>query len=155
MKNSAYLPFVPVISRFSPTWEADGWYYVCRNFSKRSKIYSNADVTPAKFPKKYYGADLIVTFDSIRDGKDDHQECDFYVERDCTVALAFEKSMIENGLVPEWISDYIPTELEIVTSEKVRSGIFEKYFSAGDHIVIPGFEAENSNYFVLAVPTDV
>lgn len=155
MKNSAYLPFVPVISRFSPPWDADGWYYVCRNFSKRSKIYSNADVTPAKFPKKYYGADLIVTFDSIRDGKDDHQECDFYVERDCTVALAFEKSMIENGLVPEWISDYIPTELEIVTSEKVRYGIFEKYFSAGDHIVIPGFEGENSNYFVLAVPTDV
>ena len=145
----------PVISRFSPPWDADGWYYVCRNFNKRSKIYSNADVSPVKFPKKYFGADLIVTFDSIREGKDDHQECDFYVERDCTVALAFEKSMIENGLAPEWTSDFVLSELEIITSEKKRYGIFEKDFAAGEHVVIPGFEGENTNYFVLAVPTDM
>ena len=155
MKNSAYRPMSPVISRFSPPWDADGWYYVCRNFNKRSKIYSNADVSPVKFPKKYFGADLIVTFDSIREGKDDHQECDFYVERDCTVALAFEKSMIENGLAPEWTSDFVLSELEIITSEKKRYGIFEKDFAAGDHVVIPGFEGENTNYFVLAVPTDM
>ena len=101
MKNSSYVPIPPVVSRFSPPWDADGWYYVCRNFNKRSNIYSNADVSPVKFPKKYFGADLIVTFDSVREGKDDHQECDFYVERDCTVAVAFEKGMIEDGLAPE------------------------------------------------------
>lgn len=155
MKNSSYVPIPPVVSRFSPPWDADGWYYVCRNFNKRSKIYSNADVSPVKFPKKYFGADLIVTFDSVREGKDDHQECDFYVERDCTVAVAFEKGMIEDGLAPEWTADFVLSELEIVTSERKRYGLFEKAYSAGDHVVIPSFEGEHTNYFALAVPTDV
>lgn len=155
MKNSSYVPIPPVVSRFSPPWDADGWYYVCRNFNKRSKIYSNADVSPVKFPKKYFGADLIVTFDSVREGKDDHQECNFYVERDCTVAVAFEKGMIEDGLAPEWTADFVLSELEIVTSERKRYGLFEKAYSAGDHVVIPSFEGEHTNYFALAVPTDV
>ena len=119
MKNSAYTPFLPVISRFSPPWDADGWYYVGRNFSKRSKIYSNAEVYPVKFnAQKYKGADFIVTFDSVREGKDDHQECDFYVERNCTVAVAFDKSAAETDSMPEWIADFTDTETEIITNEK-------------------------------------
>ena len=155
MKNSAYTPFLPVISRFSPPWDADGWYYVGRNFSKRSKIYSNAEVYPVKFnAQKYKGADFIVTFDSVREGKDDHQECDFYVERNCTVAVAFDKSAAETDSMPEWIADFTDTETEIITNEKKHYGVFERSFEAGEHIVVPGFEGEYANYFILAVPAE-
>ena len=63
--------------------------------------------------------------------------------------------MIEDGLAPEWTADFVLSELEIVTSERKRYGLFEKAYSAGDHVVIPSFEGEHTNYFALAVPTDV
>lgn len=153
MINTEFTPELPLISRYLAPWDADGWYYVCGSFGKKSKIYSNADIRAVKLSKMYEGAEYIVTFDSAREGKDDHQESDFYVERDATVTVAFDMRAKEMCVLPEWLFDgYADVDDEIKTDDGARYALFSKTFSSGAHVVVPGFSGNFRNYFILVTP---
>lgn len=152
MKNTDLTPEIPNVSRYCAPWDADGWYYVCRGFGKKSRIYSNSDVYADKFDKKYEGAEYIVTYDSLTDGIDDHQESDFYVERDSTVYVAFDVKATDMLAVPEWLdNEWAYTGDEIHASNGIRYSLYSKSFPAGAHVIVPGFSGKRSNYFILII----
>ena len=83
----AYYPESPIIGRFVSPWDTSGWYSVYANFGVGAKLHSNENVTAAKVPARYVGADYIMTFNSQADGFDDKQEVDFFFHRRCSASL--------------------------------------------------------------------
>ena len=157
MKNEYSLPQTPAISRFCPPWDTDGWYYVCRGFDKKSQVHSNSDVGVLKYGiEKLRGADYIVTYDSILDGKDDHQECDFYAESDGTLFIAFDGAAVSRNDVPQWLrNDFRPCGANIIMNDKTTSyALFSREISAGEHITVPDFSGDYHHYFLIVVPRE-
>lgn len=154
MKTSYSLPQTPSVSRFCPPWDTDGWYYVCPNFDKKAKVHSNSDLFVLKYGiDALKGADYIVTYDSILDGKDDHQECDFYAEKNGVLYLAFDGEAAAKNDVPQWLrNDFKPCGAEILMSDKTtRYALFSREISAGEHIVTPDFSGDYHHYFLIVV----
>lgn len=150
MKNSLDKIRIPAISRFSPPWDADGWYYVCAGFGKKCEVYSNSDVCVAKLPSSLEDAEYIVTYDSLTDGTDDHQECDFFLENDAEIFVAFDSSAKASNALPDWLGEYEETGDEVVLDDKSVYLLFKKAFPAGSHVIVPGFEGNFRHYFVIA-----
>lgn len=152
MKNIYNLPQTPTVSRFSPPWDADGWYYVGGKLDRNAAVHSNTAEYIKSFPEKYLGADIIVTYDSIAAGTDDHQECDFFAETDITLTVAYDIAAVERIDIPEWLEEYSVDSAEIATN--VTNYVpYSKNFPAGSHIVIPGFKGNYHHYFLLIRPT--
>ena len=150
MKNSLDKIKFPAISRFSPPWDADGWYYVCSGFGRKCEVYSNSDVFVTKLPSALNGAEYIVTYDSVTDGTDDHQECDFFLESDADIFVAFDATAKADGAFPVWLGEYEETGDKIVLSDKSVFLLFKKAFPAGSHVIVPGFEGKRHHYFIVA-----
>ena len=142
-----FVPAKPLTSRFVAPWDTSGWYYVCPNFALGSKLYSNSDVTVAKLPEKYVGADYVVTFNSAADGFDDKQEVDFFAERDITVFVAFDKKNI-----PAYACEWSATGDVMTSSDGTEYAIYSKDFEDGAHVNVPGFEGESNHFSVFVLP---
>ena len=154
MKTSYSLPQTPSVSRFCPPWDTDGWYYVCPNFDKKAKVHSNSDLFVLKYGiDALKGADYIVTYDSILDGKDDHQECDFYAEKNSVLYLAFDGEAAAKNDVPQWLrNDFKPCGAEILMSDKTTHyALFSREISAGEHVITADFSGNYHHYFLIVV----
>lgn len=154
MSQIKNIPNTPVISRFSAPWDADCWYYLNEKFKKGSKIYSNADIKADEVPEELTGLDFIVTFDSKSNGIDDHQGSDFYVERKSRVYVAFDKSAVTKKAVPDEYGNWKMEKISVKTSDGTVYSIFSKEYEAKSHVILPGFEGDYRQYFVLAKATD-
>lgn len=154
MKETDFYPGEPVISRYSAPWDADGWYYVGENFGKNSIVYSNTDVKAEKVPKCLLGGDFIVTYNSASEGKADNQESDFFLECDAWVYTAFTEEICINGNAPDWLSEFTEDK-ETVTAGRKKYRLFRKLFKKGSHVIIPAFEGNYDNYFVVAKAVSV
>lgn len=142
------LPENPIISRFVSPWDTSGWYSVLPDFKAGKKIYSNVDVKVLSCPKKYYGSDYIMTFNSNAEGFDDKQEVDFYVECDAIVDVCLDAS----APLPEWIGGFVDTGDTVITTNGANYRIYEKNFSDGGQVHIPGLSGDGDHFFVLARP---
>ena len=150
MSTIKRIPVTPVISRFSAPWDADCWYYLSEDFKDGSVVYSNTETKVKDVPSELKGADYIVTFDSKSNGFDDHQESDFYVERKSTVFVAFDKKAVDDGVLPEEYSSWNKEKYVIKTNRELTFSVYSKVFEGKTHIVLPGFEGDYNQYFVLA-----
>ena len=141
-------PEVPTVSRFVSPWDTSGWYSVLPDFSVGKEVYSNTKDTVASCPKKYRGADYIMTFNSAAEGFDDKQEVDFFVERDAVVSVCLDKG----APLPDWAAEYSDTGDEIALSGGAKYRVFEKEFKSGAHVHVPGITGDGNHFFVLARP---
>lgn len=139
-------PDVPVMSRFVSPWDTSGWYSVLPDFDVGSRVYSNTEDVIAACPRKYRGAEYIMTFNSNAEGFDDKQEVDFYVERAAVVSVCLDKS----APLPEWAAEYKNTGDEVTLSSGAEYVIYEKEFKSGEQVHIPGLVGEGNHFFVLA-----
>jgi len=114
-------PDVPTISRFVSPWDTSGWYSVLPDFKAGKAVYSNTGDTVVSCPKKYRGADYIMTFNSAAEGFDDKQEVDFFVERDAVVSVCLDKS----APLPDWAADYTDTGDTVALSGGAKYRVFE------------------------------
>ena len=153
MKNTLTIPNVPVISRYSAPWDADCWYYARADLKKGSMVSSNFYQAIKKIKSKYIGCEYIVTYDSKLSKKIDHQENDFYVERNCDIYVCIDKEAVIKNELPLWLLPWEKTGDEVETNICTYV-LFKKTFASGTHVVIPAFEGEYHNYFVLALPTE-
>ena len=142
------LPRRPIISRFVSPWDTSGWYSVLPDFMAGKKIYSNTDTKVLSCPKKYFGSDFIMTFNSAAEGFDDKQEVDFFVECDATVSVCLD----DGAPLPDWIGDFADTGDAVIVSNGVNYKIYEKDYPCGAHVHIPGLFGEGNHFFVLARP---
>lgn len=141
------IPDVPTISRFVSPWDTSGWYSVLPEFRAGSKIYSNTDTSVLSCPKKYFGADYIMTFNSTAEGFDDKQEVDFFVECDAIVSVCYD-----DAAIPDEAADFADTGDTIIASNGANYRVFEKSYPAGAHVHIPGLVGSGNHFFVLARP---
>lgn len=153
MNKIDFLPNTPILSRYSAPWDADCWYHIGGNIKNGSCVSSNYNQVVKKIKGKYVGAEYIVTYDSFITKKIDHQENDFYVEKNCEIYVAADSAAVNNNDLPSWFSDWTNTGDTIQTSETVYN-LFSKSYSSGDHVVIPAFEGQYHNYFILALSNE-
>ena len=145
----AYYPESPIIGRFVSPWDTSGWYSVYANFGIGAKLHSNENVTAAKVPARYVGADYIMTFNSKADGFDDKQEVDFFCERDAVVAVALDETLT----TPDWTADFLATGDKIEGSDGRTYVVYEKSYEAGELVHIPGIEGDSNHFIVMAIAT--
>lgn len=146
IRHSCY-PEKPCISRFVAPWDTSGWYAAGKALGIGTTIYTNAPVHVLALPQAYVGADYIRMFDSESEGFDDKQEVCFRAERDVIVGVA----MPPMGAYPEWLKDYQKTE-ECLVTELGAWPVYERGFSSGDLVVIPGMEGEGHHDFPMIRP---
>lgn len=149
MKNIDYLPRIPVISRYSAPWDADGWYYTKDGLNKGDNVSSNIKSDIKKIKGKYVGSEYIVTYDSKMTKKIDHQENDFYIERDATIYVCIDKQACDDNNLPSWLNSWVQTKDTIETSNGIYV-LFFKNYEKDEHIIIPAFEGNYHNYFIIA-----
>ena len=143
------LPPKPTISRFVAPWDASGWYFVRPNLSVGKPLYSNSNVYITTLAEKYQGSEYIVTFDSIRNGLDDKQEIDFYLEQDATVFVALEQSIPADFLI-----GFTDTTDKMHTSDRSTYRILAANYIQGSHVHIPGFTGNFHHFIVFVRPVN-
>ena len=150
MKKIELLPNRPILSRYSAPWDADCWYYIGGYIKSGSVVSSNYYQIVKKIKGKYVGAEYIVTYDSLMGKEIDHQENDFYVEKNCEIYVAIDEKALNNGNIPSWLKSWNNTG-DVLETNICPYVLFGKEFKSGEHVVIPAFEGPYHNYFVLAL----
>ncbi len=141
------VPSIPVISRFVAPWDASGWYGVRSNFAPGKSVYTNSSTIISQVPSRYIGAEYIVTFDSICEGFDDKQEVLFYVERPSIVYVALDQLADTT-----FLKGFSPNGDTLAASNGCTYNIFQKTYSAGEQVLIPGFQGNVHHFFILVQP---
>lgn len=148
--DGAYYPESPVIGRFVSPWDTSGWYSVFAGFDVGAKLHSNEEVTASSVPERLRGADYIMTFNSRADGFDDKQEVDFFCERDAVVSVALDARL--SLALPSFIAEFTVTGESLLASDGREYLLFERTYSAGSHIHIPGICGDCNHFVVFARP---
>jgi len=141
-------PKKPTISRFVSPWDTSGWYSVLPDFGVGKAVYSNTDAVVLSCDEKYFGADYIMTFNSAAEGFDDKQEVDFFVESDSVVSVFLDAGVP----APSWADDFKNTGDTAILSNGAKYVAFEKTFSDGAEVHIPGINGDGNHFFVLVRP---
>ena len=94
-----------------------------------------------------------MTFNSRADGFDDKQEVDFFCERDAVVSVALDARL--SLALPSFIAEFTVTGESLLASDGREYLLFEKTYSAGSHIHIPGICGDCNHFVVLARPAAV
>ncbi|MBQ9748499.1 MAG: hypothetical protein IJV98_06910 [Clostridia bacterium] len=147
----ALYPEAPLMGRFVSPWDTSGWYSVYANFGVGAKLHSNEEVTAVSVPARFIGADYIMTFNATADGLEDKhkQEVDFYSERDMLVAVMLDTK----AALPEWIGEWTAADEVIEGSDGRTYAIYERAYTEGALVHIPGLKGEGNHFVVLAIPT--
>lgn len=147
----ANYPESPIIGRFVSPWDTSGWYSVYANLAEGVKLHSNEEVTIAKLPARYIGADYIMTFNAEAEGLPDKhkQEVDFFCERDAVVAVAIDVK----AEIPAWTEEFFATGDKIVGSDGREYAVYEKAYEEGEYVHIPGLQGAGNHFFVMAIAT--
>lgn len=143
------IPSCPVISRFVAPWDTSGWYGVRSGFAPGKPVYTNCPASVSQVPSRYMGAEYVVTFDSYCEGFDDKQEVLFYVERSSIVYVALDQRADAS-----FLKGFSANGDAMGASNGCTYRIFQKAYSAGEQVLIPGFQGEAHHYFVLVQPME-
>ncbi|MCQ2792163.1 MAG: glycosyl hydrolase family 28 protein [Bacilli bacterium] len=139
------IPATPTSSRFVAPWDTSGWYYLQENLKVGSRIYSNVDAKITSLPKKYVGADYIVTFDTkAAKLSETRQGFDFFLERAATVYLAVDKT-----IPSKLIKGFKLTKDIIKVSNKITYYVYQRKFLAPSHVHTLDLVGDYHHYFVI------